>query len=221
MLYPVAGPHLCGWWPPKSLRLFFVYQVGEMVRFILIVAVLIVVFTTVETSPGNSSDDTTKPAAEPEQPANEGQHAKDSLAPLTVGEARRQASLLNTTYQATLHVIHQQYFDTNLRDILPPRAMEDVFKEVDERTKGQTRWISVNTPAMNIDHEPKPGFEEDAAKALNGGSKEFERVENGLYHRAAAVQLFASCNRCHLSSLSSRRTGRVAALVITLPVREK
>ena len=39
------------------------------------------------------------------------------------------------------------------------------------------------------------GIEKDAANALNGGSKEFERVENGLYHRAAPVKLFASCNR--------------------------
>ena len=188
-----------------------------MFRFALITAFLIVVFAAVGTTSGDSSEETAAPVTEPDGAEQAGQ----SLTPLTVAEARRQASLLSATYLATLHVIHRQYFDTNLRDILPPRALEDVFKQIDERTQGKTRWISVNTPAMNIDHEPKPGFEEDAAKALNGGSKEFERVENGLYHRAAPVKLFASCNRCHLSSLSSRRTGRVAALVITLPLGNK
>ena len=170
---------------------------------------------------GNSSDERKELAGESAEVSGEAHEEKKSLAPMSVAEARRQASLLSETYMATLHVIHQQFFDTNLRDIVPPRALEDVFQQIDQRTKGRTRWISVNTPAMNVDHEPKPGFEEDAANALNGGSKEFERVENGLYHRAAPVQLFASCNRCHLSALSSRRTGRVAALVITLPIGEE
>ncbi len=188
-----------------------------MVRFALIAAVLVFVFAAVGTTSGDSSEETTGPTTEPD----DRQQAEESLTPLTVAEARRQASLLNETYMATLHVVHRQYFDTKQRDTLPARALEDVFKQIDERTKGRTRWISVNAPAMNIDHEPKPGFEEDAAKALTGGSRDFERVENGLYHRAAAVTLFASCNKCHLSALSSRRTGRVAALVITLPVRQE
>ncbi|HIE96524.1 MAG: DUF3365 domain-containing protein [Fuerstiella sp.] len=192
-----------------------------MVRFLLIPTVLIVALAAAGTTSGNSSDEGQELAGESAEVSRESHEAKRSLAPVSVAEARRQASLLNETYMATLHVIHQQYFDRNLRDIVPPRAMEDVFKQIDERTKGQTRWISVNAPAMNVDHEPKPGFEKDAARALNGGSKEFERVENGLYHRAAPVKLFASCNRCHLSALSSRRTGRIAALVITLPVRNK
>jgi len=188
-----------------------------MFRFALITAFLIVVFAAVGTTSGDSSEETGGPATKPDDE----QQAEQSLSPVTVAEARRQASLLNEAYMATLHVVHREYFDTKQRDTLPARALEDVFKQIDERTKGQTRWISVNTPPMNIDHEPKPGFEEDAAKALTGGSREFERVENGLYHRAAAVTLFASCNKCHLSALSSRRSGRVAALVITLPVRKK
>ena len=191
-----------------------------MVRFLLIPIVLIFALTAAGTTSGDSSDEDKVLASESAEVSNEAHEAKQSLAPMNVAEARRQASLLSETYMATLHVIHQQYFDTNLRDIVPPRALEDVFQQIDQRTKGRTRWISVNTPAMNVDHEPKPGFEEDAANALNGGSKQFERVENGFYHRAAPVQLFASCNRCHLSALSSRRTGRVAGLVITLPIQK-
>jgi hypothetical protein len=142
-------------------------------------------------------------------------------APITIAEARRQASLLHDTYLATLHVVHREYFDAKQRDTLPARALEDVFKQIDKTTKGHTRWISVNVPAMNIDHEPQTDFEKDAARALSNGSKEFERIEKGLYHRAGAVTLFASCNKCHSSGLGQRRAGRVAALVITLPVRDK
>lgn len=192
-----------------------------MIRSVLAPTALVLILAAAGITSGDASDESKELASESAEASGEAHEAKENLAPMSVAEARRQASLLSETYMATLHVIHQQYFDTNLRDIVPPRALEDVFKQIDERTKGRTRWISVNTPAMNVDHDPKPGFEKDAANALNGGSKEFERIENGLYHRAAAVPLFASCNRCHLSALSSRRTGRVAGLVITLPIQEK
>ena len=54
--------------------------------------------------------------------------------------------------------------------------MEEVFRQIDAEIGGKTRWIAVNTPAMNIDHSPQEGFEKDAARELKQGKHEFERV---------------------------------------------
>ena len=94
----------------------------------------------------------------------------------TVPEARRQTKLLHDTYIATLHTVHRSYFDKDEREIIPARAMEEVFRQIDAEIGGKTRWIAVNTPAMNIDHSPQEGFEKDAARELKQGKHEFERV---------------------------------------------
>ncbi|MGZ0164995.1 MAG: c-type heme family protein [Planctomycetales bacterium] len=140
---------------------------------------------------------------------------------LTVAEARRQSRLLHDTYVATLHTVHRQYFDKDERETIPARALEEVFRQVDAETGGKTRWISVNTPAMNIDHRPKAGFEKDAARQLSKGEREFERVEDGTYFRAGAVSLFAGCTKCHLSGLRpQQRVRSVAGLVMSVPVEQ-
>lgn len=139
---------------------------------------------------------------------------------IQVAEARRLTRVLHDTYVATLHTVHRQYFDEGERETIPARALEDVFRQIDRETGGTTRWISVNTPAMNIDHRPKDGFEKDAARRLASGDREFERVENGAFHRAGAVSLFAGCTKCHLSGLRPQTKVRsVAGLVISLPVK--
>ena len=132
---------------------------------------------------------------------------------------RRQAELLLKTYLAALMVVHREYFDEDERHLLPARAFEEVFREVDEFSGGRTRWIAVNTPAMNVDHEPQSAFEKDAAKSLAGGDDFFERIEGEFYRRAAPVPFLASCSKCHQSALGKRRSGRMAALVISLPIQ--
>lgn len=144
--------------------------------------------------------------------------ANPNVMPATIDEARRQAILLHQTYHATLLVVHREYYDEDERDTLPARAFEDVFTEIDARTKGKTRWISVNAPAMNVDHQPKAGFESAAAIALSNGSAAVETVSEGTYRRAAGIPLLASCSKCHQSGLSHRRKGRMAGLVISLPL---
>jgi hypothetical protein len=140
---------------------------------------------------------------------------------LAVEEARAQAKLLQTTYEATLHVIHRHYFDAEEKETIPAKALEDVFRLADEGTGRSTRWISVSTPAMNVDHKPQPGFEEAAAEALKSGQKEFESVEAGVYHRAGSIRLFASCLRCHESGLTKQITKeRVAGFVTSFPIRD-
>lgn len=144
--------------------------------------------------------------------------SEPNVVPVGIGEARRQATVLHETYVAILFAVHREYFDEKARDTLPARVFEDVFKDIDARTKGSTRWISVNTPAMNVDHKPKPGFETSAAAALANGKVSAETVSNGMYSRAAAVPFAASCSKCHQSALGHRRAGRMAGLVISLPV---
>jgi hypothetical protein len=152
-------------------------------------------------------------ASDPDAPAS-------ARGDLTIEEARGQARLLHGTYNAALRTIHRRYFDAEEKEAIPAKALEDMFPEIDEGTGRTTRWISVNTPAMNVDHEPRDGFEKQAAEALAEGKKEFESVEGSVYHRAGEVRLVASCLKCHLSSLTRQvQKDRVAALVISIPVR--
>lgn len=147
-------------------------------------------------------------------------YATSTAEPIAVDEARGRARLLHDAYESTLHVIHRRYFDADEKDAIPARALEDVFKSVDEANGMATRWIAVNTPPMNVDHAPREGFEADAAAALGEGRTEFEAVEGDTYRRAGAVRLFASCLKCHESGLTKQiRKERVAALVISLPLR--
>lgn len=159
-----------------------------------------------------------KPASDEEASSQDNAAGK----PLTVEDARRQAKLLQRTYVTTLQMMHRRYFDEDERHPIPARTLEEVFKDVDHGTQRTTGWIAVNTPAMNVDHEPEPGFETDAVAALTGGEKEFERVEDGTYRRAGVVPLAGGCLKCHVSGLTkSVSTPRVAAFVIAIPVQEK
>ncbi len=145
--------------------------------------------------------------------------ASEFVPTLTVDEARRQAKLLHNTYEATLHTVHREYFQEGGRTPIPARVLEEVFYWVDEETHGETRWIAVNTEAMSIDHNPESDFEKQAAKVLSTGKEEYEQIKDGMYRRAGSVQLFASCLRCHESSLTRSQTRRrVAGLVIGIPV---
>lgn len=147
--------------------------------------------------------------------------SKSSAPELTVEEARRQAKLLHVTYEATLHTVHREYFREAGRTPVPARVLEDVFYWVDEETHGETRWIAVNTEAMSIEHNPESEFEKQAAKELATGKEDFERVEGGMYRRAGAITLFATCLRCHESALQQQRSKkRVAALVISIPIKD-
>jgi len=182
----------------------------SLVAFCVISGLILALLTTSSNGESQKSD------------AADGSEKADKVADkLTVPEARRQTKLLHDTYIATLHTVHRSYFDEDEREIIPARAMEEVFRQIDAETGGKTRWIAVNTPAMNIDHNPKEGFEKDAARELKKGKREFERVEDGTYLRAGAVSLFASCTKCHLSGLRPQQKVRsVAGLVMSVPVEQ-
>lgn len=159
---------------------------------------------------------------EPPKDSKSTEARSENKEPITVAEARGQARLLHDTYEATLHTMHRQYFEEDTNTPIPSVVLEDVFRLVDESTKGKTHWISVNTEPMNLDHRPRSEFEKKAAKVLASGKREFELVENGTYYRVGAVTLFAACRRCHLSGISNGKgRKRVAGLVISLPVGKR
>ncbi len=161
-----------------------------------------------------------KPKEDPAQTATKSDPAEDvKKSAITVQVARQRAELLHTAFEATLIAVHRAYFEGE-RDAVPAVVLEDVFSWVDKETHGKTRWIAVNTEAMNIDHEPKSDFEKKAAKALAAGNESFELIEDGVYHRAGAVSLVTGCLRCHETGLIQRRQRkRVAGLVISIPFK--
>lgn len=140
---------------------------------------------------------------------------------VAVDEARERAKLMHQIYAATLEVMHHHYFRSD-RAVLPARALEDVFAEMDERAKVKARWIAVNTPAMSVQHAPVTDFEKRAAEALASGKADFERVEDGYYRRAGVIPLGTNCVGCHTRfAQAPTKTPRFAGLVISIPVKAK
>jgi len=140
---------------------------------------------------------------------------------LSVEAARERAQLMHRIYAATLDAMQHHYFHSN-KAVLPARAMEDVFAEVARSTQATARWISVNTKAMSIDHEPKTEFEKAAAAELSTGKPEFTLVEKGYYRYAGAIPLTDGCVSCHTGGFGKpAQTKRFAGLVISVPLVEK
>lgn len=140
---------------------------------------------------------------------------------VSVRMARDRAKLMHHVYLSTLGSMHRHYFQAN-RSVLPARAMEDVFDEIAQLDRIESHWISVNTPAMSMTHEPRTKFEKDAAAAIAAGKGEFEQIDRGVYRRAGAIPLSDGCVSCHTGfSLNRPTSQRFAGLVISMPVEGK
>ena len=138
---------------------------------------------------------------------------------ITPAEARGRARILETVYISTLQNIHRNYFGNDQKLPVPSRVLEDVFYSLNRGNGIKSRWIAVNTPAMNIEHKPKPGFEARAVAALTANKSRFEEVKAGVFYSARSVTLLASCQRCHLSALAQQNGGRrIAGLIIEIPL---
>src|SRR5690606_5086182 len=138
---------------------------------------------------------------------------------VSVDEARGRARMLHGVYENSLHTMHRWYFDEDEKHIIPARALLEVFKESDAGSGRTTRWLAINTEAMNIDHEAKTEFDKKAVEALSAGKEEYEAVEDGVYRRAGAITLRAGCMKCHVSALTKQiKNERVAAIVVSMPV---
>jgi hypothetical protein len=140
---------------------------------------------------------------------------------VTAAEAKERAKLMHDIYSATLDSMHHHFFRRD-RATLPARALDDVFAEVDRKTKIKSRWIAVNTPAMSLNHEAETDFEKKAAAALSGGKAEFEATEGGYYSRATPIPLGVGCVGCHTKfGPTDDKKPRFAGLVISIPVSDK
>ena len=152
-------------------------------------------------------------ATKPESAATE---KKVASVPLDV--ARDRAKLMHSIYSTTLGVMHDRYFHAD-RSIVPARAMEDVFSEIEQETGSKANWISVNLKAMSINHEPSTDFEKRAAKEIATGESEVETTEDGYYRRATAIPMTGGCISCHAGVFNqSVKSRKFAALVISIPV---
>lgn len=140
---------------------------------------------------------------------------------VSVAEARERAKLMHNIYAATLDAMHHHFFRRD-QPVLPARALEDVFAELDRQSHIKAGWIAVNTKAMSIQHEPKTEFEKRAARAIAAGKAEFELVADGYYHRVGAIPLGSGCVSCHTGFFSKApQSQRFAGLVISVPINKK
>jgi hypothetical protein len=140
---------------------------------------------------------------------------------VSVAVARDRAMAMHDVYIATLEAMHRHYFHEN-RAVLPARALEEVFAEQTERSGTHARWISVNTPAMSLSHEPKDDFEKQAAQAIASGKAVFERIQNGVLQRAGPVSLDGGCASCHLGHFAKPSSKPLyAGLVIRIRVTDE
>ena len=139
--------------------------------------------------------------------------------PLAV--ARDRALLMHQIYTTTLEVMHDRYFHAD-RSVVPARAMEDVFENLERETGSKANWISVNLKAMSINHDPSTEFEKLAARALGKGEPAYEAVDNGIYRRATPIPLHGGCVSCHAGfNPKPSKTPKMAGLVISIPVTEE
>ena len=135
-----------------------------------------------------------------------------------VAVARDRAKVMHDLYATTLTVMHHRYFHGD-RAVVPARAMEDIFSEIKQQSAVDARWISVNTKAMSVNHEPKSDFEKKAADEIIAGKTEYETVDGGYFRHAGAIRLGSGCISCHGGFFKEQgKTPKFAALVISVPV---
>lgn len=157
----------------------------------------------------------TAPAESTVPAANEAEIPRVSLE-----VAKDRARLMHKLYLTTMDVIHDRYFHGD-RAMVPARALEDVFQEMERTTHTKARWISVNLKAMSIDHDPATEFEKRAARELADGTPQIETVEDGYYRRAGSVPLTGGCLSCHAGFFNKpSTTPKFAGLVISIPIVE-
>jgi len=138
---------------------------------------------------------------------------------LPLAVARDRAQVMHEIYLATLDVMHKRYFHGD-RAMVPARAMEDIFDEIQRQSGAEARWISVNVKPMSVHHAPKSSFEKQAATEIAAGKPEVEVVEDGYYRRAKAIPLGGGCVSCHEGFFAkSTDAPKFAGLIVSLPIQ--
>lgn len=143
----------------------------------------------------------------------------DEIADTPLEIARDRANVMHRVYAATLEVLHHRYFHGE-RAVVPARAMEDIFSEIQQQSGVEARWISVNMKPMSIGHAPKSDFEIRAAKEIAAGNDQHEEVADGYYRRAGAIPLGSGCISCHGGHFKEpSKAPKYAGLIISIPIR--
>ena len=139
---------------------------------------------------------------------------------VTLEEARRQATLLHTAMHAALQVVHHRYYREDEGLPIPAATLKEVFSELEQEEHVALRWLAVEGQVMNTDHKAQTPFEVEAVAALKAGKGEFERAEDGMFRRAAAITLTNHCLKCHMPDRKST-ANRTAGLVISIPLKQE
>lgn len=138
---------------------------------------------------------------------------------VSVEVARDRAMLLHEVYLSTLDVIHHRYFHAE-KTVIPARAMEDIFKDMQRTSHIKARWIAVNLKPMGVDHEPESDFEKHSVRKIKGGERTVEAIDGGYYRRTVAIPLTGKCIACHDAFREAESpSSKFAGLVISVPVR--
>lgn len=162
--------------------------------------------------------------ADAKPPSNSSEASNGKLPPAaplpSVVEARGRARLLHETIQATLQVVHHEYYREDEKLPIPARTFKKVFRELADNQKVEIRWLAVTGQAMNQDHNPQNDFEKQAVRAIAAGAEEYELAENGIYRRAGGITLTSECLKCHVPNRTNVKN-RAAGLVIVMPIDRK
>lgn len=146
--------------------------------------------------------------------------AEPAIPRVSLETARDRAKVMHDVYSASLTVMHHRYFHGD-RATVPARALEDVFRTIEEDSKIQARWISASFKPMSINHEPKTDFEKQAAQELAKGEESSEIIENGYYRRAGSIPMSGGCVHCHAGFFANQNANRkFSGLIISIPVTE-
>lgn len=153
----------------------------------------------------------------PVVPGNESSQ-EQTAGTLSVEVARDRVKVMQDIHSATLTMMHDRYFHRD-KSIVPARAMQDVFSQIERQSGVETRWISASLHPMSIDHAPESEFEKRAAKEIAAGKPSLEVVEDDYYRRAIAIPLTGGCLGCHETQFQRRVGKQFAGLVISMPLR--
>ncbi len=162
--------------------------------------------------------------AKPNSPAataseSQTEEAAEVVPRVSLDAARERAELMHTLYSSTLETMHHRYFHGD-RAVVPARALEDVFTDIERKTHTQARWISASLKPMSIDHKPKTKFEKKAASEITKGASMVEKIEDGYYRRAGSISLSGGCTSCHSGFFNASTSREFAGLIISIPVEQ-
>ncbi|MCA8992319.1 MAG: hypothetical protein KDA88_10090 [Planctomycetaceae bacterium] len=186
----------------------------KLLKSLLPLAVLALVLSTQTIS----ADDAAPEAKSTEEPEVEEEEPGEDVPRVSLEVAQDRARIMHDVYISSMEAMHHRYFHGD-RAVIPARAMEDVFRDMEHLHNYKSHWISASFSPMSLDHKPKTEFEKLAARKLAKGDEYVETIESGYYRRAGSVPLSSGCISCHSGLFAATSASKkFAGLVISIPV---